>query len=107
MKDDGDIAGHDNHFIVAVYGQLYFIDEAYGLERSGNKVYAAGTGMELALGAATALGIQNVDDWEEACDILYEAVKIAIKYDIHSGGKVQVALQERAGKSHIAFIEEN
>ena len=106
MKDDGDIAQHDNNFIVAAFGTLYFIDEAYGLERSGNNLYVSGTGMQLALGAAYALGINEVDDWEEACEIAYKAVKAAIKYDIHSGGRVQIALQSKDGKTWIAFAEE-
>ena len=104
MKDDGDIASHDNEFIIAVNGTLYLIDEAYGLERTGDRIYVTGSGMELALGAAYALGIQDVDDWQEAVVILEAAVKTAIKYDVYSGGMVQIALQDRTGKTWITHM---
>jgi ATP-dependent protease HslVU (ClpYQ) peptidase subunit len=101
MKDDGDVAQHDNEFIVAVNGVLYLIDEAYGVERTSNRVYVTGSGMELALGAADALNVAEVDDWEEAVEVVERAVQTAIKYDIYSGGAVQFALQDRNGKSWI------
>jgi ATP-dependent protease HslVU (ClpYQ) peptidase subunit len=104
MKDDGDVAQHDNEFIVAVNGTLYLIDEAYGIERTGDKIYVTGSGMELALGAAHALGIKDVDDWQEAVSILEAAVKTAIKYDVYSGGAVQIALQDRTGKTWITHL---
>ena len=104
MKDDGDVAQHDNEFIVAVNGTLYLIDEAYGIERTGGRLYVSGSGMELALGAAYALGLHEVDDWQEAVDILEAAVKTAIKYDVYSGGLVQIALQDRTGKTWITHL---
>lgn len=104
MKDDGDIASHDNEFIVAVNGTIYLIDEAYGIERTNDKIYVTGSGMELALGAAYALGIKEVDDWQEAITILETAVKTAIKYDVYSGGLVQIALQDRTGKTWITHL---
>jgi len=105
MKDDGDVAQHDNEFMIAVNGTIYLIDEAYGIERTANKIYVTGTGMELALGAAHALGLQDVDDWEIAVEIIEEAVKTAIKYDVYSGGLVQVALQDRTGKTWITHLD--
>lgn len=105
IKADGVVATHDNDFIVAVNGTLYFIDEAYSLERTKNKLYVTGTGMKLALGAAHALGIDDCDEWEEAVEILEQAVKTAIEYDINSGGQVQIALQTKDGQTHIAFLD--
>jgi len=105
IKSDGDPASHDNEFIVAVNGQLYFIDSAYGIERAGNKFYCTGTGMKLALGAAHALGVHETDDWEEAVDILETAVKTAIEFDIYSGGKVQIALQTNDGRSWVTVLD--
>lgn len=105
IKSEGDPASHDNDFIVAVNGTLYFIDEAYGLERTKNKLYATGTGFKLAIGAADALGIDDVDDYEEAIEILEQAVKTAIKHDIYSGGQVQIALQTKDGTTHIALLD--
>jgi len=102
MKDDGGVAQHESEFLVAVKGVIYLIDEAYGVERTSNKIYVTGTGMELALGAAHALGIGEIDDWEEAVEVLQSAVEIAIEYDIYSGGSVQFALQDTHGTSWIS-----
>ena len=104
MKDDGDIAAHDNEFIVAINGTIYFIDEVYGLERQGGKVYVSGSGRQLALGAAYALDADKVEDWQDAIDIAEKAVKAAIKHDIYSGGMVQVALQNKQGKTWITHL---
>lgn len=105
IKMDGMAASFENDFIVAVNGTLYFIDEGYGLERTKDKVYCTGSGMKLALGAAYALGLEECDDYEEAIEILEAAVKAAIRYDINSGGQVQIALQTKDGKSQIAFMD--
>lgn len=105
IKSDGMAASFENDFIVAVNGTLYFIDEGYGLERTKDKVYCTGSGMKLALGAAYALGLEECDDYEEAIEILEAAVKAAIRYDINSGGQVQIALQTKDGKSQIAFMD--
>ena len=105
MKDDGDVASHDNEFLVAVNGTIYLIDEVYGIERTANKIYVTGSGMELALGAAHALGLQYVDDWEVAIDIVKQAVETAIKYDIYSGGVIQVALQDRSGQTWLTYLD--
>jgi ATP-dependent protease HslVU (ClpYQ) peptidase subunit len=105
IRGDGDPATHDNNFIVAVNGQLYFIDEAYGLERAGDKLYCTGSGMKLALGAAYALGVQDVEEWEEAIEILEKAIHAAIKFDIYSGGKVQIALQANDGRSWLSVLD--
>jgi ATP-dependent protease HslVU (ClpYQ) peptidase subunit len=105
IRTDGMSASHDNDFIVAVNGSLYFIDSAYGLERVADSLYCTGTGMKLALGAAYALGITECDDYEEAIEILEKAVQTAIKFDVNSGGKIQVALQTKDGKSHLAYLD--
>ena len=106
IKSDGDPASHDNDFIVAVNGTLYFIDEAYGVERINNKLYCAGSGMKLALGAAYALGAHKCKDYAKAVDILHRAVKAAIEFDINSGGKVQIALQKKTGETFIELLDD-
>jgi ATP-dependent protease HslVU (ClpYQ) peptidase subunit len=105
IKSDGTAASFENDFIVAVNGTLYFIDEGYGLERTKDKVYCTGSGMKLALGAAYALGLEECDDYEDAIEILEQAVKAAIRYDINSGGQIQIALQTSDGKSYIEFLD--
>jgi ATP-dependent protease HslVU (ClpYQ) peptidase subunit len=106
IKSDGDPASHDNDFIVAVNGTLYFIDEAYGLERINNKLYCAGSGQKLALGAAFALDAHKCDNYSDAITILYKAVKSAIEFDINSGGKVQIALQKKDGETFIELLDD-
>ena len=48
---------------------------------------------------------EGTDEYEEAIEILEQAVKTAIRFDINSGGQVQIALQTKAGKNHIAFLD--
>ena len=105
IKSDGSAASHENDFIIAANGTLYFIDEVYGVERTKDKVYVSGSGMKLALGAAFALDIENAEDYEEAIEILEKAVKAAIKYDVNSGGQIQIALQTKDGKSFISYLD--
>ena len=106
IKSDGDPASHDSEIIVAVNGTLYFIDDAYGLERNNNRVYCTGSGMDFALGAAFALGANQCDNYADAIDILCKAVKSAIQFDIQSGGKVQIALQKKTGETFIELLDD-
>jgi len=106
MKESGEIASFDNDLIVAVNGTIYFVDEVYGLERNKENLHVTGTGRQLALGAAVALGINEVDSFEEATEILEQAVKTAIKFDIYSGDAVQIAIQHKDGRTYIALLDE-
>lgn len=106
IKSDGDPVSHDSEIIVAVNGIIYLIDDVYGLERNNNKLYCAGSGQDFALGAAFALGADKVNDYEEAIDILYRAVKSAIQFDINSGGKVQIALQKNNGETFLQLLDD-
>jgi ATP-dependent protease HslVU (ClpYQ) peptidase subunit len=105
VKQDGQAASFENDFIIAANGTLYFIDEGYGVERTKTKLYCTGTGMKLALGAADALGINDVDNYEDAIDILEKAVRTAIKYDVYSSGKIQMALQTKNNETFIEFLD--
>lgn len=106
MKDGNEIASHDNEFLVAIQGTIYMIDEVYGIERQANTIYASGSGSHLALGAAHALGADTVDSHEDALEIADKAIKTAIKYDIFSSGKVQVALQKKNGDTWLTHLED-
>ena len=106
MKENGDIASFDNDLIIAANGIIYFIDEVYGLERNKENLHVTGTGKQLALGAAVALGINDVSSFEEATEILKQAVKTAIKFDIYSGDAVQIAIQHKDGRTYIALLDE-
>jgi len=105
IKSDGDPASQDNEFIVAINGVLYFIDEVYGVERTKNKLYSAGTGSQLALGAASALGAEKAETYEDAIDILHRAVKVAIEFDVNSGGKVQMAMQTTNNETFVELLD--
>jgi ATP-dependent protease HslVU (ClpYQ) peptidase subunit len=107
MKDAADIASHDNDFIIAVNGTLYFIDEVYGIERNKENLHVSGTGRQLALGAAVALGIHESEDYEQVVDILVQAVEAAIKFDIYSGDEVQIAVQFADGKIMMTTLDKD
>jgi hypothetical protein len=107
MKDGGEIASHDNDFIIAVNGTLYFIDEVYGIERNKENLHVSGTGRQLALGAAVALGIDESEDYEQVVDTLVQAVETAIKFDIYSGDEVQIAVQFADGKILMTTLNED
>jgi ATP-dependent protease HslVU (ClpYQ) peptidase subunit len=107
MKDAADIASHDNDFIIAVNGTLYFIDEVYGIERNKENLHVSGTGRQLALGAAVALGIHESEDYEQVVDTLVQAVEAAIKFDIYSGDEVQIAVQFADGKILMTTLDKD
>lgn len=106
MKDGGSIAEHDNDFIVAVNGQLFFIDSVYGVERNKENIHITGSGRALALGAAWALGLAEAEDYEQALDIVVQAVEAAIKFDIYSGDAIQVAVQFADGKVMMTTLDD-
>lgn len=106
MKDSSEIASHDNEFLVAANGVIYLIDEVYGIERQADRIYTSGSGSHLALGAAHALGADTIETHEQALEIADRAIKTAIKFDIFSSGKVQVALQKRNGDTWITHLDD-
>jgi ATP-dependent protease HslVU (ClpYQ) peptidase subunit len=103
IRAEGHPSSFENDFIVGVAGTLYFIDEVYGVEKTKDKVYCTGTGAELALGAADALGIDKAKTRLEVIAILTKAVKTAMKFDINSGGQVQIAIQSKDSETRITF----
>jgi 20S proteasome alpha/beta subunit len=106
MKESSDIAQHDSEFIVAINGIIYQIDPSYSIERLGSKYYVNGSGFQFAMGALDALDANQIDNHEDAIEAVEKAVKTAIKYDIYSGGKVQIAIQQKSGKSFIATLDD-
>lgn len=65
-------------FIVGLRGKLYYIADDYSVLRTQHGLYGIGSGSELAMGAY------------EAGASIEEAIKIAIKFDVNSGGDIQV-----------------
>jgi ATP-dependent protease HslVU (ClpYQ) peptidase subunit len=73
LKDDDSF-----QFIVGLNNSLFAITEDYSVIRTNTNVYGVGSGSLYAIGALFA-GAN-----------IREAVKIAIKLDINSGGKIQI-----------------
>lgn len=106
MKDDGDIASFENDLLVGVSGVIYSIDSTYAWERTAGVVYTAGSGGSYAMGALDAYQIEDKEEYEEAIAIAVRSIEIAIKRDPYSGGRVQVAIQHRNGKSFIETLDD-
>lgn len=73
LKDDDSFS-----FIVGLRGQLFYVAEDYSVLRSNKGIYGIGTGSSYAIGAY------------EAGASVEQALKIAIKHDINSGGGIQI-----------------
>lgn len=65
-------------FIVGLENKLYYISEDYSVIRTNYGLYGIGSGAELAIGAYDAGA--SIED----------ALQIAIKHDINSGGDIQI-----------------
>lgn len=73
LKDDDTF-----QFIVGLDKKLYLINYDYSVSRTDSKVYGIGTGAQYAIGALYC------------CASIQEAMKISIKFDINSGGKIKI-----------------
>jgi ATP-dependent protease HslVU (ClpYQ) peptidase subunit len=98
MKDDGEVALHENEFIIAVQGVVYHVYEDYSWERTDEGLYAAGTGGDYALAAFMAFERDGLlrEDRDVVLSALEASVFIAERIDIYSGGDVQVVTQDTA-----------
>lgn len=65
-------------FIVGLDNTLFYISNEYVVLQTSTGVYSAGSGGEIALGAYVAGATVG------------QAIKIAAKFDINTGGKVQI-----------------
>lgn len=76
----GVILGKDESFkfIIGLNKKLFYVEEGYSVIRSDVGIYGLGTGSDLAVGAFSA------------GSTVRDAIKIAIKFDINSGGKIQI-----------------
>jgi ATP-dependent protease HslVU (ClpYQ) peptidase subunit len=76
-KDDG------FDLLLAINGEIFQITNDYTLLRTNTGIYGIGSGADYAIGALMAGATVE------------EAIKIAIKLDINSGGPIQIELSER------------
>jgi ATP-dependent protease HslVU (ClpYQ) peptidase subunit len=92
-KEDGDAAWHDSNLLVSVRGVIYPIFNDYSWDREERKVYYAGSGGDVALGALEALDYKKCKTPEAVEKLVHRAVEIACKHDIYSGGKIHTHIQ--------------
>ncbi len=93
-KEDGDAAWQDSHLLISVRGTIYPIFNDYSWDREARKIYYAGSGGEIALGALEALHYERITTPKAAEKAIRKAVEIACKHDIYSGGKIHTHIQE-------------
>ena len=93
-KEDGDAAWQDSNLLVSVRGTIYPIFNDYSWDREARRVYYAGSGGDLALGALEAMNYDRITTPEAAEKVLKKAIAIAIKHDIYSGGEIHTYIQE-------------
>lgn len=77
VAKEGDIF----QFLIGIGGQLFEIADDYTVLSTADRIYGIGSGAPYGIGAIAA-----------GADI-ESAIKIAIKFDINSGGKVQLVKQ--------------
>ena len=93
-KEDGDSAMQDSNLIVSVNGVIYPIFNDYSWDREARRVYYAGSGGDVALGALEALNYSRITTPEAAEKVVRRAIEIACKHDIYSGGEIHTYVQE-------------
>jgi ATP-dependent protease HslVU (ClpYQ) peptidase subunit len=93
MKEDGDAASHDSQFLVSIRGVVYPIFEDYSWDRDIRGIYYAGSGSPIALGAMAALGIDDVQDAQQAERLVRKAIEIATEWDIYTSGPIITKIQ--------------
>lgn len=93
-KEDGDSAWQDSNLLVSIRGVIYPIFNDYSWDREARRVYYAGSGGDVALGALEALNYSRITTPESAEKVLRKAIEIACKHDIYSGGEIHTYIQE-------------
>lgn len=93
-KEDGDAAWQDSNLLVSVRGTIYPIFNDYSWDREARRVYYAGSGGDVALGALEALNYSRITTPAAAEKVLRKAIEVACKHDIYSGGEIHTYIQE-------------
>lgn len=92
MKQDGEAAGHDSMFLVAVRGVLYPIFEDYSWDRDSRNIYSGGSGSDFAVGALEILGTPKT--MKQAEDNIRKAIAVAIRHDSNSAEPIVIKSQK-------------
>ena len=93
-KEDGDAAWQDSNLLVSIRGVIYPIFNDYSWDREARRVYYAGSGGDVALGALEALNYSKISTPAAAEKAVRRAIEIACKHDIYSGGEIHTYIQE-------------
>lgn len=83
----------DFNFLVSVKGELFDVGSDFSISRSDEGFYATGSGAGIANGYIYAKLSDNADI-VEAQRVAENAIQAAIKFDINTGGPIQVELYE-------------
>ena len=93
-KEDGTAAEHDSIFLVAIRGVIYPVYGDYSWDREARRIYYAGSGGDIALGALELQNYEKISTPAAAEKAIRRAIEAAIKHDIYSGGKIITHIQE-------------
>jgi hypothetical protein len=93
---DKGTAIQDAEFLIATHGQVWLLDEGFGITPIKD-FFVSGSGGKIALGAITALRESN-KDWNTNHLIYgHRAIEAAIRFDIYSGGPIRGYVSYRNG----------
>lgn len=93
MKEDGEAAGHDTEFLIAVKGRIYRVNEDYSWDVDVSGVYCSGSGGDFATGALAVLRADAAKTSGIAMKLAKQAVGIAAKFDANTGGQIHAVVQ--------------
>ena len=94
---DKGTAIQDAEFLIATHGQVWLLDEGFGITPIKD-FYVSGSGGKIALGALSVLQEGN-EDWNtQHHTYSKDAIQSAIKFDIYSGGSIQGYLSYPSGQ---------
>lgn len=96
--DRGTASLGDAELLIATYGQLFSIDEAFGVTPIQD-YFVSGSGGKIALGALHALRNEYSTTWnKEHGKLAVKAIEAAIKFDLYSGGNIRGYMSLPSGK---------
>lgn len=93
MKEDGDAAGHDTEFLIAVKGRVYRVNEDYSWDVDTRGVYCSGSGGDYAAGVLEVLRAHAAKTPAAAVRMVKRAIGVAEKFDTNTGGTIHVVTQ--------------
>ena len=94
---DKGTAIQDAEFLIATHGQVWLLDEGFGITPIKD-FFVSGSGGKIALGALSALKNQ-FDNWEENHhQYARSAIESAIEFDLYSSGPIRGYISYPSGR---------